>query len=99
MSGLESKYEVNEENFGRSLDYGTQANYFGTFESENLGKEVVWTPLYWAGKADNVLKFLNRQSYKIYASNPQLLHTSPLNSYTAIPNFQANPFVPFRELK
>ena|GEM_PF-3539606 len=68
---LISKLEIEEKKFGVTLEYGTQANFLGTFQSKELGKETVWTPLYWAGKLDKVLKFLDNQpedKYKVLGS-------------------------------
>ena len=60
---LISEVGIENEKFDITLEYGGQANYLGTFMSEEFGKETVWTPLYWAGKLDTVLNFLNRQTY------------------------------------
>lgn len=60
---LISELGIENEKFNITLEYGEQANYFGTFISQEFGKATVWTPLYWTGKLDFVLKFLNRQSY------------------------------------
>ena len=59
---LISEIGVSDEPFENALNYGVQTNYFGTFESFETGKEVVWTPFYWAGKLEDVQKFLQRQS-------------------------------------
>jgi hypothetical protein len=65
---LISEIGVSDEPFENALNYGVQTNYFGTFKSFKsfksfeTGKEVVWTPFYWAGKLEDVQKFLQRQS-------------------------------------
>lgn len=59
---LLSELSLNDEQFQTSFEYGQQARYFGSFTSSESGKEIVWTPLYWAGKVENVLRFLERQS-------------------------------------
>ena len=61
---LISELEINDEYLETTLEYGEQTSYLGTFKSETLEKDVIWTPLYWAGKMDKVLKFLNRQTYE-----------------------------------
>jgi len=61
---LISDLDISEENLETTLEYGEQTSYLGTFKSETVEEDVVWTPLYWAGKMDEVLKFLNRQSYE-----------------------------------
>lgn len=61
---LISELDINDEYLETTLEYGEQTSYLGTFKSETLEKDVVWTPLYWAGKMDKVLKFLNRQTYE-----------------------------------
>ncbi|MFO7966088.1 MAG: hypothetical protein R6U44_00620 [Archaeoglobaceae archaeon] len=63
---LLSETGVSDEEFDNALNYGRQTRYFGTFQSSELEKEVVWTPFYWAGKVDKVLKFLDRQSYEMF---------------------------------
>ena len=62
--GLLSELEIDQECFGTMLEYGEQTSYLGTFKSDTLDEEVVWTPFYWAGKMDKVLKFLNRNTYE-----------------------------------
>jgi len=61
---LMSETGVYGDQFENTLNYGVQTNYFDTFKSFEIEEEVVWTPLYWAGKVDRVLKFLKRQSYE-----------------------------------
>jgi len=61
---LISELGINDESLETTLEYGEQTSYLGTFKSETLEEDVVWTPLYWAGKMDEVLKFLNRQTYE-----------------------------------
>lgn len=61
---LISELDINKEHLETTLGYGEQTSYLGTFKSETLEEDVVWTPLYWAGKMDDVLKFLNRQTYE-----------------------------------
>lgn len=60
--GLISEIDISEESLDISLDYGKQLDYFGTFNS-NDGEEIVWTPFYWPGKTDKILKFLKKQTY------------------------------------
>ena len=61
---LISELSINDECLETTLEYGEQTSYLGTFKSETIEEDVVWTPLYWAGKMDQVLKFLNRQTYE-----------------------------------
>jgi hypothetical protein len=60
---LVSELDSSEDDFKVSRDYGLEANYFGNFISEETGKQALWSPLYWAGRIDDVLKFLERQTY------------------------------------
>ena len=60
---LISELNSSEDDFKISRDYGLEANYFGNFISEETGKKAIWSPLYWAGRIDDVLKFLERQSH------------------------------------
>lgn len=59
-----SELEVDDLVLKRTIDYGEQTSYLGTFYSENIENDVVWTPFYWADKTDDVVKFLSRQSYE-----------------------------------
>ena len=61
---LISELDINAKYLETTLEYGEQTSYLGTFKSETIEEDVVWTPLYWAGKMDEVLKFLNRQTYE-----------------------------------
>jgi hypothetical protein len=58
-----SELDIDTNSLESTLNYGEQTSYLGTFYSENLGEEVVWTPFYWADKTDDVVKFLAKQSY------------------------------------
>lgn len=59
---LISEMEIDDECLKTMLEYGEQTSYLGTFESEILEEDIVWTPFYWPGKMDGVIKFLNRQT-------------------------------------
>lgn len=71
---LISEIDIEDDRFNIALEYGEQANYFGKFTSQEFGKETIWTPLYWAGKLDEVLKFLNRQSYEEFKILEAITH-------------------------
>lgn len=57
-----SEIGLSPKEFDIVYDYGSQARYLGSFTSPQIGKDVLWTPLYWATNFDNVLKFLEKQS-------------------------------------
>lgn len=59
---LLSELSIDEKEFERTFDYGEQARYFGKFNSLEYNTETIWTPLYWAGKTDSVLAFIQKQS-------------------------------------
>ena len=63
---LTSELELSEQEFKLGYEYGEQANYFGKFHSLETGEEVIWTPLYWAGKLDSVRRYLERQHQPEY---------------------------------
>jgi len=44
------------------LEYGDQANYMGTYLSKQEEQEMVWSPLYWLGKTERVLKYIENQN-------------------------------------
>jgi len=58
---LLSELNAPVDKFQITLDYGQQANYLGTFTSIQQEKEMVWTPLYWTGKTDDVLRYIEKQ--------------------------------------
>lgn len=60
---LASDLDIKDSTLETALNYGTETNYFGTFKSLETGQDIVWSPLYWAGKTDRVKKFLKRQTY------------------------------------
>lgn len=62
-TALLSELGVAQQKFDAFLDYGVQAHYLGQFTSKDQ-KETIWTPLYWAGKEEQVRKFLEKQSEK-----------------------------------
>jgi hypothetical protein len=57
-----SELNISEEVYNITFNYGEQARYFGSFQSQLIGKDILWTPLYWAGKLDRVQKYINKQS-------------------------------------
>jgi hypothetical protein len=59
---LFSELDVDNDCLQIMLEYGENASYLGTFRSEILQEEVVWTPFYWADKFDKVERFLSRQN-------------------------------------
>lgn len=61
-SALLSELDINENEFQVIKDYGTQAKYLGTFNSEESGKEIIWSPLFWNKEINSVLKYLQRQT-------------------------------------
>ncbi len=61
-AALISELNIEDEQFNLMFDYGKQANYMGVFKSNEGNTETIWSPLYWAGKTDKVLSFLQRQS-------------------------------------
>lgn len=83
FEALMCEVEVDKESFFVAKDYGVEAGYFGIFKAEETGKETLWSPLYWAGKIDMVLKFLERQSYKEYEKLGRL--TREIMKYPGIP--------------
>ena len=60
---LVSNLGITDSTLDTALSYGTQTNYFGIFKSIETGQDIVWSPLYWAGKTDRVINFLKRQTY------------------------------------
>jgi len=60
---LASNLGITDSTLETALNYGTETNYFGTFKSFETGQDIVWSPLYWAGKTDRVTRFLKRQTY------------------------------------
>lgn len=61
VGALTSQLGVEESDMENALQYGQQTAYLGTFKSEEDGREIVYTPLYWAGKEEQVRRFLARQ--------------------------------------
>jgi hypothetical protein len=82
IEGLKSELSVSEDSISKTLNYGDQMNYFGTFNSTN-GEEIVWTPFYWPDNIDNVLKFLKRQHYDEFEEIESI--SNRLSKYQGIP--------------
>jgi len=80
---LLSNLDLKTEHFQTAFDYGQQARYFGSFKSIESEKEIIWTPLYWAGKIEKVLKFLEKQSEEKFEKLGSL--TRNLVKYPGIP--------------
>lgn len=72
---LLSELDIPENQFEVSLNYGEAANYFGTFESQETGDEIIWSPFYWPGKVDDVTKFLKRQTYEEFKDIEKIITT------------------------
>ena len=76
-SALISDLDISEDQFKTFFDYGEQANYLGSFISLEQN-ETIWTPLYWAGKMDQVLNFLQKQTgekfSKLYSLTNRLVN-------------------------
>ncbi|MFX0069405.1 MAG: hypothetical protein ACFFA1_08505 [Promethearchaeota archaeon] len=83
-SALLSELGLADAKFQTFFEYGEQAHYLGRFSSLETGKEVVWTPLYWAGKTDSVIKFLQKQSEKQFSELESI--TRNLVRYPGIPD-------------
>jgi hypothetical protein len=83
-SALLSELDLPAEKFQTFYDYGEQANYLGKFNSEETGKEIIWTPLYWAGKTEAVLKYLQKQSEAQFTELESL--TRKLVGYPGVPH-------------
>lgn len=92
-TALLSELGIPDEKFQTFYDYGEQACYLGKFSSLETGNEIIWTPLYWAGKAESVLKYLQKQSEKQFVELQSL--TQKLVDYPGIPNekLPSNPLV------
>ena len=82
-SALLSELGLPDQKYQTFYDYGEQAHYLGKFNSSETGKEIIWTPLYWAGKTEAVLKYLQKQSEKEFLELESL--TRKLVSYPGIP--------------
>jgi hypothetical protein len=82
-SALLSELGIPVEKFQTFYEYGEQASYLGRFVSSESGKEIIWTPLYWAGKLETVLRFLQKQSDEQFQKLASL--TQKLISYPGIP--------------
>jgi hypothetical protein len=82
-SALLSELSLPDEKFQTLYEYGEQAHYFGKFNSLETGKEVIWTPLYWAGKTESVIRYLQKQSEKQFSEIESL--TRKLVNYPGIP--------------
>jgi hypothetical protein len=59
---LISELNLEGDKFQTLFDYGQQAAFLGSFLSEEQGKEVVWSPLYWASNPERVAKYLSKRS-------------------------------------
>ena len=80
---LLSELNLDDKQFQIPFDYGQQARYFGSFTSMESGKEIIYTPLYWAGKIEKVLRFLEKQSEASFETLGNL--TKSLLKYPGIP--------------
>lgn len=69
---LFSELDVDNECLQIMLEYGENGSYLGTFRSEILEEEVVWTPFYWADKTEKVERFLSRQNDDDFVSLGEL---------------------------
>jgi hypothetical protein len=83
IDALISEIDVSLIDFKKALCYGEQTNYFGTFKSFETEKEIIWTPLYWAGNMDRVLTFLKRQTYERFEVIEEMANR--LISYPGVP--------------
>jgi len=82
-AALLSELGISKEKFQTFYEYGDQAHYLGEFNSLETGKETIWTPLYWAGKTDTVLRFLEKRSEKQFSKLASL--TRELIRYPGMP--------------
>ena len=82
-AALLSELGISKEKFQTFYEYGDQAHYLGEFNSLETGKETIWTPLYWAGKIDAVLRFLEKRSEKQFSKLASL--TRELIRYPGMP--------------
>lgn len=80
---LISEFDITADEFETFFEYGEQANYLGKFISLENEKETIWTPLYWAGKMDVVLKFLQEQTEERFSRLSSL--TKKLAKYPGMP--------------
>lgn len=69
---LLSELGIADECLQTMLEYGESASYLGTFNSEILEKEVIWTPFYWADKSEKVERFLMGQHDDVLMSLGEL---------------------------
>jgi hypothetical protein len=79
---LFSELGVEQQKFDAFFDYGVTAPYLGQFTSKE-NKETIWTPLYWAGKEEQVRKFLEKQYEKDFPRLGTL--TRSLRDYPGMP--------------
>jgi hypothetical protein len=86
---LISELGIKSSEFETTFDYGEQARYLGKFTSFEHGVETVWTPLYWAGKADQVLSFLQKQKSEQLATIGSL--TEKFRKHPGIPKELIDP--------
>jgi len=82
-NALLSELGISDEKFQTFYEYGEQAHYLGKFKSIELEKEIIWTPLYWAGKIDTVLRYLQKQSEEKFLELESL--TKQLIRYPGMP--------------
>ena len=82
---------VSENVFSTGYEYGEQARYFGSFSSFESGKDIIWSPLYWAGKIPIVKKYLERQSEPAFDEIGDL--TSKFQEYPGMPRDKMVPSI------
>ena len=81
---LMSELDIIDEKFDVTLGYGVQANFLGTFNSQELDVESIWSPLYWAANSDKVIKYLDKQSEDTYQTLGNI--TKELRKYPGMPD-------------
>jgi len=69
---LQSEIGVPVDDFEMALDYGTKANCFGSFKSDESDEEIIWTPYYWNRNSERALRFLKRQTYEEFSGIERL---------------------------
>ena len=70
---LQSEIGIPIDDFELALDYGIKANFFGSFESDETGEEIIWTPYYWNRNSAKALRFLKRQTYEEFSENREIV--------------------------
>ena len=80
---LQSELSVKDAAFKKTIQYGLQTNYFGSFKSKQTGESVVWTPHYWTSRRDDVQKYLARQDEAAFSGLSTL--TKELESFPGRP--------------